>query len=392
MWAFIIWIVLITFTLFYIWRNRINLPLKISIPLYLIKIGSGLAIGFYYYQFKAQSGDSFYFFNAAIAILQQPISEIFDFILYSQTNLELDTPRSALFLKILIPIAWISIGNYWLASILIGSLSFLILFILYSRYSQFLVQERLKLIISFFVFPSVLFWTTGIFKESLVFMALLLSLMALFDYLFRKKIYISVLIVSLIAFLIFFELRYFLSIFLLPIVSIYLFRSLSPKFSIPISAFLMLSVIGILIFHPVLNPIEFPNFIYSAHHRILNLGTNEIDLYYNFSRSDWIGIISNLPVAFLNAFLRPFPWDWQNIEMFIFSMENYVLLTALFLFIFKSDKKAKHQYIIILLFIIALTFVSLATPNFGSLYRYKSICLPFLMYILIRPLKFSLAR
>ncbi|MEQ9148901.1 MAG: hypothetical protein RLP13_11530, partial [Cytophagales bacterium] len=165
MWAFIIWILLIAFTLFYIWRNSNKLPLKISIPLYLIKIGSGLAIGLYYYHFKEQSGDSFYFFNTAFEILQKPISEIFDFIFFSQINLDIDTPRSALFLKILIPICWVSVSNYWLASILIGSLSYLILFILFVRYFEFLSKNLLKLIISFFVFPSVLFWTSGIFKE-----------------------------------------------------------------------------------------------------------------------------------------------------------------------------------------------------------------------------------
>ncbi|MEQ9147633.1 MAG: hypothetical protein RLP13_05105, partial [Cytophagales bacterium] len=103
-------------------------------------------------------------------------------------------------------------------------------------------------------------------------------------------------------------------------------------------------------------------------------------------------IIVNLPIAFVNAFLRPFPWEWQNIQMFIYSIENYILLSAFLFFVFKSNRIAKHQYIIILLILVALTFVSLATPNFGSLYRYKSICLPFLMFILIHPLKLSFAK
>ncbi|QNL22912.1 hypothetical protein HZR84_13505 [Hyphobacterium sp. CCMP332] len=392
MWAFIIWIVLIAFTLFYIWRNKNKLSIKISIPLYLIKISSGLAIGMYYYHFKEQSGDSFYFFNTASEILQKPIAEIFEFVFYSQINLDIDTPRSALFLKFLIPICWVSLCNYWLASILIGSMSYLILLILFIRYFQFFSKDFIILIFSFFVFPSVLIWTSGIFKESFVFISLLVSLIALLDYIFKKKVNFWVLIMSLFAFLIFFKLRYFYSIFLLLIVGLYLYRTLSPKFSIPISLLLLASVIGILIFHPVLNPIELPFFIYNSHHRILSFGNNGIDLYYSFSQADWFSIIVNLPFAFVNAFLRPFPWEWQNIQLFIYSIENYILLAAFLLFSFKSNRIAKHQYVIILLLLIALTFVSLATPNFGSLYRYKSICLPFLMYLLIHPLKLSFAK
>ncbi len=387
MWYFIIWILLISFSLYYISSNKEVLAPKYALSLYFIKITFGLAIGFYYFYLKEESGDSFLFFKMALEILEKSGKEIYDFLVFSKTELAIDTPRSTLFLKFLVLIAIVSLKNYWLSCILIASISYLSLFIVFKRYFIYLKKYKPQLILSFFIFPSVLFWTSGIFKESMALIFLLYSLIAVFDYLIERKIHLLSILVSLISFYIFFELRYFLAIFLIPIIGILIGNEL-PKKKARLFIVMSAIIIAILIMiHPVLNPSDFPQFLYSAHHNILNLSNSGMKLYYNFSEPSWISIISNLPMAFVNAFIRPFPWEWHSLQTFIYAIESYILMGVLISFIFQLKNQKNKSHIFILAFIFsALVLISLATPNFGSLYRYKSICIPFLMFIMIKDL------
>lgn len=384
MWVLILWILIISFTLYFISSEKQVLSSKYSIALYTIKVLFGVGIGLYYYFLKDQSGDTFYFFKMALTILEKPFKEIFDFYIYSDSDFIFDTPRSALFLKFLIPVVWLSFKNYWLSTVMVASLSYLLLFTVLKRYHILLREYKLALIISFFLFPSVLFWTSGIIKESLAFILILISLIGLLDYILKKEINLIPIILSLISFYFFLQLRYFLAVFLLLIIALVLSREFSQKKSIVFLTLILISIAAIIFQHPVLNPIDFSRYLYSAHQKVMEMSVSGIEMYYNFSAANWLEIIKNLPIAFVNAFIRPFPWEWSSMQTFLYSAENYILIAAFFIYGFHFNLYRKSTLLIILCIVFAMIFVSIATPNFGTLYRYKSVFIPFLLFLLIK--------
>ena len=133
MWTIVFWIALILASWYYIYRSRSNYPLYFLFGTYLLKIFSGLLIGLYYLSIKEGQGDTFLYFNQSLRILDGGINDVYSFIFKNELSQNLDTPRTVFFIKILIPIAWISAKNYWLTVILLANISYLSLLILLTR-------------------------------------------------------------------------------------------------------------------------------------------------------------------------------------------------------------------------------------------------------------------
>ena len=98
------------------------------------------------------------------------------------------------------------------------------------------------------------------------------------------------------------------------------------------------------------------------------------------------GVISKIPAATNAGLFRPYPWEANNILMFISAVENVFLfcLTIFTLFsvgpnyFFKS--LITKPYIMMLSIVFSLLFafsVGLVTANFGALVRYKIPLVPF---------------
>lgn len=329
-------------------------------------------------------GDTIEFFNTASQVCQLPYSGWIDF--YFSTDLNkwnLDSNRSAFFIKCIIPFVYMSGSSYWISSVLLSSFSCIVLLVLIDRY-YLLWKDPSILYLAFFAFPSVLIWTSGIFKESLALIFLILSFLPILEYKRGNSnagLSLSFLI-SIVSILFFYQIRYFLIIpFILFILIFLLFnpmiKSKGLYFGI-ISILLLISTL-ILIYNPVLNLTELPSYIYQAHETILNSKTISSDIQYDLRKGGWYDLILNMPEAFLNLFIRPFPWEWTKLEYVLYSIENYVLIILiLYSFIKYREHLALRSSVILILFS-SMIIIALATPNFGSLFRYKSLFIPFII-------------
>jgi len=98
------------------------------------------------------------------------------------------------------------------------------------------------------------------------------------------------------------------------------------------------------------------------------------------------GVASKIPAAIEAGLFRPYPWESNNILMFISAVENVFLfcLTIFTLFsvgpIFFFKSFTSKPYIMMLCIVFSLLFafsVGLVTANFGALVRYKIPLVPF---------------
>jgi len=144
-------------------------------PAIFFKISAGIGIGWvylYYYQL----GDTLLYHHAASYLADQALAEpqIYLKAIFNQEgaiingNSEFENqPRAFLTVKILSVIHIITYKNYWLSTIYFSLFSFYGFWMLTTKLVIIYPKLTYAAIIAFLFFPSVVFWSSGITKESL---------------------------------------------------------------------------------------------------------------------------------------------------------------------------------------------------------------------------------
>ncbi len=117
------------------------------------------------------------------------------------------------------------------------------------------------------------------------------------------------------------------------------------------------------------------------------------DNSYNIGGFDasYAGVISKAPVAILAGFFRPFPWEARSPVIMLSALENTFIFALLMFAIFGRGIKnfgkqlgSNHYVIYAITFALALSYiVGLTTANFGALVRYKIPYMPFMITALL---------
>lgn len=104
------------------------------------------------------------------------------------------------------------------------------------------------------------------------------------------------------------------------------------------------------------------------------------------------GILSKTPQALEAGLFRPYPWEANNFLMMLSALENIflialtlaVLLTVSPLYLMRSLVKKPYLYMLSIVFSVFFAFsVGLVTANFGALVRYKIPLIPFYVTALL---------
>jgi hypothetical protein len=114
--------------------------------------------------------------------------------------------------------------------------------------------------------------------------------------------------------------------------------------------------------------------------------------YYDIGKFDASisGVIKKAPTAIIAGLFRPFLWEATNMVTFLSGMENAVILLLTLYLLFRIGIRAVYKVIIreplilfSLIFSVIFAFsVGLATANFGALVRYRILAVPFFLIAL----------
>lgn len=290
--------------------------------------------------------------------------------------------KSNMFIKFLSLVNVFSFGNYYVNVIFYSFITFAGPVAIYRVFTDVFPGKKVHVLLATFLIPSFAYWTSGIHKDGLVFMAISLITYHVYFSLKERRFRFYRIWPLLISFIIILSFRNFLLVILVPALFAWILSTRSPKRNaiIFISTYL---ISGLLFFslRYIFPGLDFPQAVVDKQNAFKTLqGNSGIDLP---ELKPTIGsFLMNAPHALGSTTLRPHPGDVKHILSMAAASETAFLLLLFFLFLFWRTNGVKSPSFIWFCIFFSFSFLlSIGfTVNFlGAIVRYRSIVLPFLL-------------
>lgn len=292
--------------------------------------------------------------------------------------------RSNLIIKMLSVFNIFSLTNFFINSLFYNFLIFFGTVGLYRIFIKIFPDNKLVVIVCIFLLPSVIYFSSAIHRDGLIYLSLSLFIYHLFfmiknkDYSFRR-IFLSLLFLFIILLL-----RNFVFIILVPAIIAWLLAERKPKYTFIIFCGVYL-LITILFFCTELLPDAFnlPEHVSSRQRDFILIAQraasaiNINPLYANFR-----SFFNNIPQALNHSFMRPYLTEYDNFFYIPLSLEIffYEILFLLFIF-FRKKNIGLNPFICFCIFFTVTMFlvIGYTIPIIGSIVRYRSIYFAFII-------------
>lgn len=378
-----------------------------------LKLLCGLCFAWVYVYYYG-GGDTQMYFRGASSFYKSFISGNVGFNGLSDPDLLLGGSPSSIFTKQVTSIINLfAFNSFWSCTLIFSALSMLGLWLLFISFYRLFPRLHKQLAIVTLFIPGVVFWSSGIMKDSLCLLftgVIVWTIQNIF--LFNKKKIIS-LTLLLFSFYIIINLKAYIALALLVSLALYALLTLRSKiksffFRIMLLPFAAVMIFGIAFLsmnqigeslqrYSLENLAETAQTYQDYHSRISVAGRgseNRTGSAYSLGDIDFsspVNIASKFPVALNVTFFRPYLWEVTNPVMLLSALESLLIMLYTLKVIFKtgifrffrhlvSDKEILFCITFALIFGFAVGFT---TYNFGALVRYKAPCVPFYLIALV---------
>ncbi len=398
-------LLLATFS-YWLWKRESSL-LKIYFwPALIWKVLAGVALGLLYLYYYSV-GDTFQYFEDGkqlAALAKNDIKTYLNFLWSGNesfevwSNIILKEPRALFLIKIVSIFCLITLNNYWIISLYFSMASFVGAWLLVKQINKLSPSSMRAAVVAFLFFPSVVFWSSGLIKESLAMACLFFLSSLVVKVWMRDKLILVEWIFVVFTLWLLWNLKYYYLAVFLPIS----FTSLMFKFfALPILntkkificilvwvIILILPVMAISLVRPNFYPERFPHVIVSNYQAFIERSDPKDAIHYNDLQPTAFSIMVNSPWALFSGLFRPFIWEANTVFQFLVAVENAFLfmLTLGALFHWRTWIRSAHRLLVFSIVsytIILCIFLALSTPNFGTLARYRVGFMPFFILIIL---------
>ncbi len=341
----------------------------------LLKLTAGIILGHIFYEYYG-SGDTIYFFDLANN--------------GNQISLP-NQPRTSFFVSALKPLVWLTGGSYWIVSLWLSLFSFLACwYATILLVEVFPFQKNLVAICLLFI-PTIIFWSSGVMKDTLSFAAMVASVTVLVK--FHKHGYVSIqnMVILLLSSILLFKIKHYLLIVLLifggALVANWLLNKIEGRVKwILTIAVLGLALVSTQLIHPYLKITRIAQTVYENNQAIIKNTNPEDQLDLVINDAKLVSVLREVPKAIHIGLFRPSVIDNTVTMGWIHKIENLILTTLIFLSLllcFKLKPTIDWPLLSISISCILLLAIMLplSSPNFGSLVRYKNAYMPFLFML-----------
>ena len=406
----------ICFFLFLIKRLRFfktaNLPFWLLGGIFILKLASGIfmTLIYTYYYTDRSTADIFRYFDDSQVLYQSffanPLdgfrmligyhSEASDLkIYYDQMNswyrefsLNNDN-RSMIRLNTLF--RFFSMNFFYVHVVFMAFLSMSGLTAIYKLFNAQIKDRRYELFCIVFVLPSVLFWGSGVLKDSLMLFALGFLLHYMYRLFFEEISMKSILCVCFFSFLLIMARAYIMAA-IFPGMLAWLWIAKTEKR--PWIKFF--TVHGIYLFIVFNIHYVMPHGYYNALKLLAARQRNFMELAEASHAGSLLPIhpllpsysslLHNLPEAFWNVLMRPYFFESLSPLILLAGIENLLIFVCMVfcLFTIKRSRPVQPLFFLALGFVlICFSLTGLVTPVAGAIVRYKMPALPFLFLIFL---------
>jgi len=307
-------------------------------------------------------------------------------------------PRVLFFIQILSVILMLSGGSYWIASLYFALISFTASIYFVVQFGRLFPGIKPLSIVLFLFLPSVLFWSSGILKDTISYSAFVIVVAQILKVQEGVKVTWLELLIGILSLFVLFKIKHYLLItsFLFAgiTLSIHWFKKQSGiwKWVVSVSTLLIFFAMTQYV-HPYLKIGRIPQTIYENNQTIIEKTSSENQLDIVVEKPEWMSVVKEIPSSLYTGFFRPTIFDKTPQAGIIHKIENLVLVSLVFLSLlswFSLRPKVNWRLILPALFCISLiaTMLAMTTPNLGSLVRYRNVYLPFL-FLLVSVLPFQ---
>ena len=282
----------------------------------------------------------------------------------------------------------ISLGYYHIHTLILCFLSFIGLTGIYKTFHKLFPQKTLILILCIYFLPSVLFWGTGILKESILLFSIGVFIYKLSEIVIHQNKSISNYVIITVAFLLLTITKPYVILTLTPsiiaLLTYHYFKKIRVLFYY-IFVHLFCIVIALIINQYNSNLDVLGNIVYKQHD-FLNVARDthaNSTIYVEKLSNNIYSFIHFSPSAFLNGFFRPTILEFNSISYLPAILESTVLIFGFCLFLFKKKIPLEINQRLIIYFSLFYSMflallIGLATPVLGAIVRYRVPYLPFL--------------
>lgn len=391
---------------------------KYFMPALTVRLVGALALGFLY-QFYYAGGDTYNFHTHGSrhiwqAFMDSPATgfklltsqgEYFPgSYAYVSRMLFYTDPSSYFVIRLAAVFDLITFSSYSATSVLFAVIAFSgswCLFVTFYRQSKHL---HVWLAAATLFVPSVVFWGSGLLKDTLTLASVGFLTHAIGNLFEQKKIRVTTILSGLVSIWALFIVKKYILLCFLPAALLWIYvaniaqlKSAVVKIMLVPIMILLVSVTGY--YAVLLIGADDPRYSLDKIALTAKITAYDIGFYsgrdagsgYSLGELDgtFTNLLSKFPLAVNVALFRPFLWEVRNPLMLFAALESFAFLVFTLYVLFKARLKlitalTNSNVIFGLLFSITFAFaVGVATYNFGSLTRYKIPLLPFYLLSLI---------
>ncbi len=383
--------------------KRSGISSRVIILLFLVKIAAGIAIGWLSYHTYSVHNDYWdvnthgweeyqllwrnpreYFTNIFTSGYAKGYGGLFDSFQSFWNDL-----KNNVIIKLLSVTNIFSRGNYYVNSLFFNFICFLGHVAFYRVFIQVYKKQERAVILCCFLLPSMLYFSSGIQKDGIVFTALGIFCYIVFQSLQEKRITIKRICILLPLLVLVFLIRSYVVINLLPACFIWV---LVERFRWrPLPSFTAGYIVAACLFFninflvPAINPLKT---VVQKQADFMTLPVAATQVHIDTLHPNFSSFMHNVPQAYNHLLLRPYLTELSVKTMLPINIETFVyqLLFIGFLFFRRKEGLGNTNPFIFfgVFFSLAMyLFIGYIMPNLGSLIRYRSIYLPFLITPLV---------
>ena len=307
-------------------------------------------------------------------------------------------PRAFFVVKLMTPIVMLSLQSYIVATIILAWICYSGIWRLYKVFVNEFPLLYKNMAIAILFIPSVVFWGSGILKDSITLAAISWYTYSFYCFFIQKKVNVKYALCILVSAFLLLSIKPYILFALLPGSLIWLLNysisSLRNKFvkTVILPFIICIGGVGALL---ILRQLDESMGLYALDSVIDRAIVVQKDMkqdYYGGASFDIgdldgsiAGMLSKAPLAIAAGLFRPYLWDVKSVIMLFSALENtYILFLTLYLLmklkVFRVFSLIQEHPMLLFAMLFSLFFafsVGISISNFGSLVRLKIPAIPF---------------